>query len=74
MTSTAGFGNLFLEKELPTPAGTTRLEQEQTMSKSHEAPKKIKKKPKLTMKEKRALKKARKHPQDMGGEIHAAVE
>jgi len=44
------------------------------MSKSHEAPKKMKKKPKLTMKEKRAQKKARKAGPELAKEIHAAVE
>ena len=44
------------------------------MSKSHEAPKKSKKKPLLSMKEKRAAKKARKAGPDLAKVIHAAVE
>ena len=44
------------------------------MSKSHEAPKNTKKKAKLSLKEKRAQKKARKAGPELAKEIHAAVE
>ena len=40
----------------------------------HEAHKEPKRKPKLSMKEKRALKKAKKHAPEIGAEIHQAVK